>query len=270
MFPSLVLGEYSLPGLSFSARCRAASEAGFAGISVFWWTLLAGRDEGRDDTWFRKEAEHWGLRIVQLEFAPLSIDPQFDDLVARMAGSAVSLGCECVHAVALDRHLTRDAVTRSLSTLAEACAARSLKAALEFVPFLSAVESLPAAVEVVRTVDNEALGLVLDALHFQRGGAQWDALDGLSIGEIVSVQINDGNRIAPTDDYAEEAGHGRLLPGAGEIDLARFLRTIRRAGFDGPLTVEATNTSLFEMSALDAATRLYESALGFGDIFGAS
>jgi sugar phosphate isomerase/epimerase len=259
----LFLGQLSLFGLSHGERCRAAAAAGFSGVSLFWKDVLERRAAGGGDSELRAEAEAHGLRIVQLEFAPLTARDraaEFAELAAAMAESAAALGCEAVHAVALDPASTEDDQVTGMAALADACAAQGLRCGLEFVPFVSACADLPAALRVIRAAGRANAGLVLDALHFFRGGAQWDALETLRPGEVVTLQINDGTRARPTLDYNEEAMALRLPPGKGELDLARLLAVLRGRGIALPLTVEAPNRRLDALDPLDAARRLADSA----------
>lgn len=262
----LILGELSLLAATHDVRCRAAAAAGFTDVSLFWATIQRRRAEGAPDRGFRAEADAAGVRIAQLEYASpvrASAIADYRDTVRDMVDCAVMLGCETIHAVALDRTLARGEIVDCLAILAEACDPAGLRCALEFVPFLSAVETLPDALAVVRAVGSPHLGIVLDALHFQRGGAQWDALETASGTEIVTFQINDGPLVQPGDDYAQEAMVGRLLPGDGEIDLPRMLATLGRIGCEVPLTVEVPNTSLNSIAPAEAARQMAAAARAY-------
>jgi len=259
----LVLGQLSLPTLHHAERCRAAAAAGFDGVSLFWSEIETQRAQGVDAAQLRAQAQRCGLRIEQLEFASLAPRRDlaaFATLCQDMAATAHALGCTVVHAVALDLSLTRDDMIAGMQTLAAACAAFDLRCALEFVPFVSACADLPAALDIVRATARPNCGVVLDALHFMRGGAQWDALAQLRRGEVVTLQLNDGTRERRIADYHEEALHARLPPGAGEFDLLRLLKALHERGVLLPLTVEAPHRDLDALAPAAAAQRLADAA----------
>lgn len=259
----LILGELSLITIPHAQRCDAAARAGFTDVSLFWATIARRRAEGVRDSLFRAEADAAGVRIVQLEFAspvPRAGLAAYRDTVRDMAECAAMLGCEAIHAVALDRTLEFAEIVDCMALLAEAAAPCGLRCGLEFVPFLSAVEDLPSALVVIRAVGRADVGIVLDALHFQRGGPSWGALEGMAAHEIVTVQVNDGPQIMPGSDYMVEAMGGRLLPGAGEIDLRRLLATLEKIGCGEPLTVEVPNTILNRIAPQDAARQMADAA----------
>jgi len=243
----LILGEFSLLHIGFEERFRAAAAAGFTDVSLFWKTIQLHREQGGRDADFRDLADTLGLRIAQLEFAtprPAAEREEFRTTAQDMADTAHFLGCETVHVVPLDPRATRQDIVECLRILGGFCAVHSLSVGMEFVPFLSVVENLPDALSITRDTGLANVGVVLDAMHFQRGGAQWDALESAGPAEIVTFQLDDAPLVRPGDDYGSEAMEGRLLPGDGGIDLPRIIATLERIGFTGPLTMEVANREL--------------------------
>ena len=259
----LYLGQLSLFSLSHAQRCEVAAAAGFTGVSLFWMDVEKQRAAGGRDVDLRAQADAHGLRIVQLEFAPLAHSSALDDfkkLAEDMANCAVTLGCDSVHAVALDPTLDFDDCVACMKILAAACAKHDLDCGLEFVPFLTACTDLPSALRVISAVDKANTGIVLDALHFFRGGAQWETLAQLRPRDVITLQINDGTRGRVIDDYSVEAMAARLLPGRGELDLPRFLKTLRGGGIELPFTVEAPHQNLNALEPALAARMLADTA----------
>lgn len=259
----LILGELSLFGITHEERCQAAAQAGFTGVSLFWQTLCEGRDVGKTTGDFRREAENAGVDIVQLEFANLVPHQDMQhhrDLIYDMAESAAELGCTTLHAVALDQTLQQADIIENVVAISEVCTEFYLDCALEWVPYLSAVKSLPEAVSHLRDAAQPNLGLVFDTLHFQRGGAQWDVLSALRPDDVKTIQINDGPLGPPFEDYRIEAMERRLLPGDGDIDLVRILKTLAAIGCKQPLSLEIPNESLNELAPQDAAKKMAQSS----------
>lgn len=257
----LILGEFSLLHIGFEERFRAAAAAGFTDVSLFWTTVQRHREQGGRDADFRELADTLGLRIAQIEFAtprPTAEQDAFRATAQDMADTADLLGCEAVHAVPLDPRATRQDIVDCLRILGGFCAVHGLSVGMEFVPFLSVVENLPDALSITRETGLANVGVVLDAMHFQRGGAQWDALESAGPDEIVTFQLDDAPLARPSDDYGAEAMEGRLLPGDGEIDLPRMIATLDRIGFNGPLTMEVANKVLNSLPSAESTCIMAE------------
>lgn len=254
--PPVYLGQLSFMHLSHRQRCRTAADAGFTAVSLFWPDVVGHRDLGGQVEELRRQAADCGIAIAQLELAPMapSGDRQaYGRLAADIAEVAAQLGCQTIHGVALDTGLTAEDCAASMAVLAAAAARQGLTCGLEFVPFVSAVESLPEALAVVAACGASNAGVVLDVLHFLRGGCQWQLLEQLTPQQVVSIQINDAPLARPVDDYQREAMALRLLPGRGEFDIHRFVTTLRGNGIATPLTVEVANGGLAALPPAEAA-----------------
>ncbi|MEM9752178.1 MAG: sugar phosphate isomerase/epimerase family protein [Planctomycetota bacterium] len=85
----------------------------------------------------------------------------------------------------------------------------------------------------------ENLGLLLDCFHWHCAGEHEDAIAALPASRIVGVHINDAIAGRPTD---EQLVGERELPGAtGVIDLTGFMRGLKRAGYEGPISSEPSH-----------------------------
>ncbi|MDT3444191.1 TIM barrel protein [Pseudofrankia sp. BMG5.37] len=159
---------------------------------------------------------------------------------ARLATSAAAVRAEWVVATFLAPlgGQTLDLIKRSADVFAEAGA----RLAVEFSP-LGGVPSIDAAIEVVEAAGPERAGVLIDSWHFFRGGAPWEQLEQVPLDRVAYVQLADALPPA-SDDAMSETAHRRALPGQGELDLARFVGTLRDRGYDGLVSVEVLNDEL--------------------------
>jgi sugar phosphate isomerase/epimerase len=154
---------------------------------------------------------------------------------------------------------TRRLVVDGLRAAAEVAGELGITLALE--PYRadagSLVTALPDTVDLVDEIAAPNMKLVVDSWHI------WD-LDGIYdhlrqyVNRIVALQIND--RRDPPRSWAD-----RVLPGDGELDLARMFGVLDDAGFDGWYDVEVFSDcglfgqdypdSVWKRDAHDVATR---------------
>lgn len=124
-----------------------------------------------------------------------------------------------------------------LAMLAEMAGDRGMVATIEFAP-IQAVNTLAAALDLVRHVNRPNFGLLLDAMHFFRSGATLDELAAIDPALIRYAQLCDTPAGGPGDDYMTEAMFVRRAPGEGELPLAAFVAALPR---DIPLGLEVPN-----------------------------
>jgi len=257
----LFLGHFAVAHLQPEERFGAAARAGFDGISI-WWSELSASDDGESVDRVGAALAAAGIGPAQLEFAPLGVPMTDDDwsaLADDMAAAADALGCSAIHAVALGRGASPTEVVRQFRRLCDAGARVGIPCGVEFVPQVSSVETLADALELARATERPSAGVVVDTMHFFRGGEDWDALASMRPEEVVAIQIDD-LPLTPSTDYAEEASAGRLLPGRGELDLARFVAAVESIPRQVPFTVEVASRELQALPAEEAVGAMAKAA----------
>jgi sugar phosphate isomerase/epimerase len=123
----------------------------------------------------------------------------------------------------------RALVIERFSELVSIASPMGVRVALE-PHFATVVCNAPRALDVLQTVDSQALGLNLDVSHF--------AVQGLPIGEAVralgphaiACEVKDQRGVAPDFQF--------LIPGEGDFDYAAFLTELAGVGYDGSVAVE--------------------------------
>lgn len=206
-----------------------------AEAASFQGGLLLSSGEERTAHWehFRKRLE-WleALGVENLVIVPdFGREPSGDDLGRAMGslGEAVELA---------GRHQVRLAL--ELQKTAKFCA------------------SLDTAVAMVGQIGSENLGVCLDLFHYYMGPSKFEDLGYLSASNLAWVQISD---VAGTPrELASDSD--RVLPGDGDFLVGPILDALRVVGYEGGVSVEVLNPSLWAIApdrvaqvALQALTR---------------
>jgi sugar phosphate isomerase/epimerase len=215
-----------------------AAAAGFPAVGLWFdpatWTV-------RTTVQVRDRLAATGL--VALDIEPI-IPGRGDDHGERLIDLAAELGVPNV--LMASGLVERSATVERLGQLCAyaATAAPALRVSLEFLPIFS-VGSLSAAWSILNEVGARNAAILVDTLHLARSGGA-----GADVAEIDPwlfpyLQLADAPVMPPDPTPAglrEEALHGRLLPGEGDLDLAATLRAVP----DAPVSVELRSRALME------------------------
>ncbi|MBA1321356.1 sugar phosphate isomerase/epimerase family protein [Pseudomonas plecoglossicida] len=165
-----------------------------------------------------------GVKVFDLEL--IRLDGQFDvqrylpflEVGAQLGAKAVLVAGDDPEPNRLIEHYAR---------LCDAMQPFGLSADLEFMPW-TAVRDLASALHIVEQADRANGGILVDALHFDRSDSRFEDLQRIPAQWLNYAQICDGPALRPnTRDGLIQAARGeRLLPGEGDIDLARIWRSL--------------------------------------------
>lgn len=268
--PAPMFISHSCVSGSFSERVAAASTAGFSGITLSWQEICEDVSLGRPGKNYRHELSSAGVDALAMEYIALPNRREIAGFAAnatRIADISAEAGCRFVQAVCIGKSKSFELLVEGFGILTERCAAAGLRCGVEFVPFLSSLPDLQSAITLVRSVDTSIAGLLIDSLHFFRAGAPWRVLEELDV-DVLVMQICDAPALRRSDDYVLECTAQRELPGDGEFDLRRFVRTLRRVAPGAVMVAEVATSQLLAMPAPRAARLiadrihlLHESAL---------
>ena len=149
-----------------------------------------------------------------------------------------------------------DDVTERFAALCDRAGEHGLLVALEFLPW-SGIPDVATAWRIVRDAGRANGGLLVDTWHHLRGGADDDALRAVPGERVFVVQVSDAP-LEPVGPYMEDTMLRRRLPGAGELDLVGFLRTLDGMGVDCPISVEIFSPELQALRPEELAHRAYD------------
>lgn len=196
----------------------------------------------RDDPALRRELiavmRGRGISISLGEGFTIRPDKEMANCAADMDIMA-ELGAAGLGATAVEPDTGR--MQDQFALLAEMAGARGMRATVELVP-ISPVKSLASAVALVRHVNKQNFGLLIDAMHFFRTGGTAAELAAIDPALIFYAQLCDVPRQPVEPDYMREAMFGRLVPGQGELPLADFVAALppdMPIGLEVPMLVQA-------------------------------
>jgi sugar phosphate isomerase/epimerase len=225
---------------------HVAAAAGFDGVGL----RLSGEHAVDDLAATRGTAERLGLKIHDVEVYRITNDPADPDPLIADA-SIIGASALLVVSDLDDRAATVDA----LGELNERCRSNGLRLALEYMAWTDPCDPLD-AIDVARQTGCE---LLVDLLHHVRVGAGIAELDAIVASGVLGwVQLCDAPLTQPSKErLVDEARHGRLLPGRGELPLADLLF---RLPDDVAVSVEVQSDELLAVEPAWRARMLHDTA----------
>jgi D-psicose/D-tagatose/L-ribulose 3-epimerase len=106
------------------------------------------------------------------------------------------------------------------------------------------LNSAAQAAELVQAVDEPNYGYLYDTFHFN--------IEENSITEVIPATIRQINHVHISEN-------NRGVPGAGHIDFQSVFNALKRAGYDGWMTIEAFGSALPDLAA---ATKIWRPLFG--------
>lgn len=151
-------------------------------------------------------------------------------------------------------------LVRPLRRLGREAAGHGLRVALEPLPF-SMVGSVPAGADLVRAVDDPAVGLAVDLWHVVRAGTSLAELAACLTPElVVAVELDDADA-EPVGTLFEDTRDHRRYCGEGVQDVVGFVRVLQDLGFRGPWGVEILSQEHRRASLTEGLRRARDTAL---------
>jgi sugar phosphate isomerase/epimerase len=223
-------------------RLEAIASTGWAGFGLAYDDLVAARDT-IGFSGLKTLIDQAGFRHVEVELLTNWWDdslshewrPQFELLL----DAAETLGARFIKiGTAFGEPLEDlDFLVEPLRRLAKEASERGTRIALEPMPF-SMVGSIPAAAELMRSVDMPECGLVVDYWHVFRAGTSLEELSrSVTAEQIFGVELNDADAEIKGTLF-EDTRDNRRLCGEGDQDVAGFITALQAIGFKGPWGVE--------------------------------
>jgi sugar phosphate isomerase/epimerase len=146
----------------------------------------------------------------------------------------------------------RTALERAVVSLAEAgqmAAGFGVRLGLEFRGRATFCASLDTAVALVAQCGRPNVGVNLDVFHYQTGPSKPDDLALLTRDNLAHVQLCDLAGVPR--ELATDAD--RVLPGDGDIRLGPIVERLRAIGYDGWVSLELMNPTLWQVKPASVA-----------------
>ncbi|CAJ1583362.1 sugar phosphate isomerase/epimerase family protein [[Mycobacterium] wendilense] len=182
----------------------------------------------------RQRLDDTGLSLLDIEVLRLRPDTRVREEFGPFLETGAYLGAREVLVTGNDPDHHR--LADNLAELSEFAGTFGVVPNLEPMPWTD-VRDLREAASILRRCEQRQVGLLVDALHYDRTDATAADLQALAPNWIRYIQICDGTSPRPTslDELQYQGRNARLFPGEGSIDLVAMLRSLPGV----PISIEA-------------------------------
>jgi len=250
-------GDGEISRFDFVDRVEAAARAGFSGIGL-WHTDLEHVMAGRSLAEMKSILDANGIRHLELEFltdwfAHGARKGESDSRRKRLLEASAALGAS--HVKVGDFYNTPCTPRQIADAFGALCEeARRYGATIGFeIMECAAIDTIPAALSMLRDSGAPNGGLIIDAVQVANLGMTEDALRSIPLRSLVSVELDDG--LLPGSPGHDPSA--RRFCGEGEFDLAGLIRCVDAMGYDRPWAVEVFNRSYAGLPLEDLARRAF-------------
>ena len=254
------LAALSVLELSPPAMVSCAAEAGYDSVGLR--LIPATSEEVRhpivgDTPLVRETARRVtdsGVRVLDIEIFRLKPDTQVEDYRPALETGA-RFGAR--HALVAGNDPDETRFADRFGALCDLAAEFGICANLEPMPWTD-VKNFAQGARVLAAAGRANSGLLMDPIHFDRGGSRPDEIRGVPRDWLRYAQLCDAPAERPVDvqGLLLQARAERLMPGDGGLDLLGILRALPR---DIPLSVEVPMQTLARtVPALERARRLLD------------
>ena len=193
-----------------------------------------------------------GLKVLDVEFIRITPDTRVADYVP-MLETAARLGA--THVLAGGNDADEERLAACFGEFCDAAFPLGLTINMEPIPLFE-LRTLAQAERVLGAADRPNSGIVIDPIHFARGGDSFEDIARVPRKWLHYMQLCD----APAERPADAAGlqfqarYERMIPGEGGLDLPGLLRALPR---DLPIGIEVPMAALARtVGAVERARRL--------------
>jgi 2-keto-myo-inositol isomerase len=127
-----------------------------------------------------------------------------------------------------------------------------VKPSMEFLGFVDGINTVESALTIAEGSGDPDATVVADVFHMIRGGGSVDDLLLLKGDGLACFHVND---VPANPDPLTQSDADRVLHGDGIADLRRVFANLRAIGYNGPLSLELFNPTLWLADPLDVVRR---------------
>lgn len=174
-----------------------------------------------------------GIRVLDVEILRLKPDTEVRDFLP-VLDTAARLGARNALVAGNDPDEAR--LTDNLAALCDLAAPHGIAPCLEPMPWTDA-KNFAHGARIVGNVRRDNAGLLIDPIHFDRGGSVASEIGQVPPGWLRYIQMCDAPAERPTtlEGLLHQARAERLLPGEGGLDLRGILLAVPA---DTPISME--------------------------------
>jgi sugar phosphate isomerase/epimerase len=130
-----------------------------------------------------------------------------------------------------------------------------IHATFEYISFFQSIASLEQAWDVVQSVNEDDATLILDAFHSWNTSSSPDLLRSIPASRISHYHIDDAASNIPA---GQQTDPDRVMLGEGAIDLAAEIRILKEIGYEGTVSLELFNPTLWKQDPAEVLKVGYE------------
>ncbi|TXS90241.1 sugar phosphate isomerase/epimerase and 4-hydroxyphenylpyruvate domain-containing protein [Parahaliea maris] len=226
-------------------KIQAAGQAGYDGIEIFENDLMLFNES---PSVVRQMAQDSGLEIIALQpfrdfecMPATKMQKNFDraerkfDLMEEL-GTDTLLICSNVSPQCVDNF---ELAVDQFGELADRAGRRTFKLGYEALAWGRHIRDYQQAWKLVRHVDADNLGVVLDSFHIFARGRDLSTLREIPGDRIALIQIADAPWLKM--DVLQWSRHFRCFPGQGDFPVVEFMESVLETGYNGYISHEIFN-----------------------------
>ncbi|MEZ5940156.1 MAG: sugar phosphate isomerase/epimerase [Planctomycetaceae bacterium] len=238
-------------------KIEVAADAGYGAIELWHADIDLHLEQGGTLEEIRQAVDASGLAVPTSIMLKGWCEPDGPELKAgideckRRLEQAAAVGAK--HAIAGPPHGAVDfeLAGQRYGELVDLGLTYGVRPTMEYLGFAQEVNTITAALTIMRNSGHPEATIVLDPFHDFRGGGGHDAILELRPDQIAMCHFDDAPASPPAN---EQQDPDRVIPGEGVIPLREFVSNLNKIGYTGWISLELFREDLWEADPLDVAT----------------
>ena len=230
-------------------KVRIAADAGFGGVELWINDVYEHVGQGGEVRDVEKLLADTGLQVpcmIAMRAWGEAIETEYPivlDEAKRRMELAARLGSPLLVCSPPREPCDPDQITTRYRDLLEIGRQVGVRAVFEYISFFRSIASLNQAWEIVQQANDPDATLVVDAFHSWNTHSTLEQLREIPADRIAHYHVDDA---APDIPAGQQTDPDRVMPGDGVIDLAAEIQVLREIGYQGAVSLELFNPSLWK------------------------
>lgn len=153
------------------------------------------------------------------------------------------------------KEIKKDAI-EMLTKLSDIGEKYNVKFAFEFIGFSDfSVRTLESAYDIVKEVNRENIGVLVDTYHFFIGQSTMESIEKIDTEKVFIFHVNDAEKGVNLLDLTEDH---RVFPGIGSFPLKEIGQAFKKKGYNEIISLELFRKDYWEMDMYDLGKEAYK------------
>ncbi len=241
-------------------KIKIAGKAGYQAIEPWNDEITAYLEQGGSIAELKRALGDAGLKIVSVIALHSWVSSEgiehtrvLDDCRRRMT-QAAQLGSPYIVASPPQEVVDVNRASERFGELLQIGEQVGVVPSMEFLGFVDGVKNVATAWAIAAGSGKPRANatIVADVFHMMRGGGSIDDLLSIKGDRLACFHIND---LPAVPDPLTQRDEDRVMVGEGIADLPRVIANLRTIGYQGPLSLELFNRTLWTQDPLEVVTR---------------